>query len=268
MNETIYILTLAVLQGIAEFLPISSSGHLVIGKALLQSSWPEAVSEAGGMQLEVALHVGTLGSILVVYFKDLWKLRRDPRLCLLIVLASFPAGVVGITLKKTLEPMFNSPIVAGVGLLITAVFLLVGQKLVSEKHTEHDLPWYAALGIGCFQAVALMPGISRSGSTIAGGLLFGLHRPSSATFSFLMAIVAIGGAAVLEAKDLVFDRVPLAYSPSALLAGMAVSFLVGIVALLVLIRVVSQGRLHWFAYYCLLAGVLTIAWQLSGIAVH
>ncbi len=268
MNETIYILALAVLQGVAEFLPISSSGHLVIGKALLKSWWPGEVSEAGGMQLEVALHVGTLGSILVVYLKDLWNLRRDPRLCLLIVVASIPAGAIGLTLKKSLEPMFHSPAVAGVGLLVTAAFLLLGQYLVSEKYTERDQPFWSAFLIGCFQAVALVPGISRSGSTIAGGLLMGLHRPSAATFSFLMAVVAVGGAALLEAKDLVLDGAPLAYAPGPLLAGMGVSFVVGVIALKILIRVVSRGRLHWFAYYCLAAGTATLAWQALSHAGH
>lgn len=266
MNETLYIAVLAVLQGVAEFLPISSSGHLVIGKALLNAWWPDGASEQGGMQLEVALHAGTLGSIFVVFWKDLWNLRRDPRLCLLIIVASIPAGVIGLTLKKSMEPMFASPTVAGAGLLVTAGFLLLGQKLERQKYTEHDLPWGSAFLIGCFQAVALVPGISRSGSTIAGGLLTGMQRPSAAIFSFLMAVVAIGGVTVLEAKDLILDGTPLAYSPGPLLLGVVISFVVGIVALRVLMTVVTQGRLHWFAYYCLVVGLITLAWQAARTA--
>lgn len=263
MSETLYILILAILQGIAEFLPISSSGHLVIGKSLLSAWWPAATPSHGGMQLEVALHVGTLGSILVVFAKDLWKLRRDLRLCLLIVVASIPAGVVGLTLKKTLEPMFESPAVAGCGLLITAGFLLLGEKLASGKYTEQNQPWLTAFVIGCFQAIALVPGISRSGSTISGGLLMGLQRSSVAKFSFLMAIPAVGGAALLEAKDLLLDGTPLAYGLGPLLLGVAVSFVVGIAALWLLMRVIARGQLHWFAYYCLAVGSLTILWQLA-----
>ncbi|MFO0919043.1 MAG: undecaprenyl-diphosphate phosphatase [Planctomycetaceae bacterium] len=262
MSETLYVLVLAVLQGIAEFLPISSSGHLVIGKSLLSEFWPDAVSTSGGMQLEVALHAGTLGSILLVFAKDLWQLRRDWRLCLLIILASIPAGVVGITLKKSLEPMFESPLVAGCGLLVTAIFLLLGQKLASGKYTERDQPWATAFVVGCFQAIALVPGISRSGSTIAGGLLTGLQRIAAAKFSFLMAIPAIGGATLLEAKDLLIDGTPLAYGLGSLTLGIIVSFVVGIAALRLLLLVVARGQLHWFAYYCLTAGMLTILWQL------
>lgn len=263
MSETLYILVLAVLQGIAEFLPISSSGHLVIGKSLLSAWWPEATSSAGGMQLEVALHVGTLGSILGVYAKDLWKLRHQWRLCLLIVVASIPAGVVGLTLKKSLEPMFESPAVAGCGLLVTAAFLLLGEKLASGKYTEENQPWLSAFVIGCFQAIALVPGISRSGSTISGGLLMGLQRSSVAKFSFFMAIPAVGGAALLEAKDLLLDGTPLAYGSGPLLLGVVVSFVVGIGALLMLMRVIARGQLHWFAYYCLLVGTLTLLWQMN-----
>jgi undecaprenyl-diphosphatase len=263
MNETVYILLLAILQGVAEFLPISSSGHLVIGKALLESRWPEAAGAAGGMQLEVALHVGTLGSIFVVYWKNLWNLRRDWALCLRIILASIPAGVAGILFKKELEPLFESPVVAGVGLLLTAALLRLGERRPEEKYTEHDLPWRAALVIGCFQMIAIVPGISRSGSTIAGGLLMRMHRGSAATFSFLMAVVAIGGAALLELKDLIVDGEPLAYSLGPLLLGVAVSFLVGILALRLLMLAVVRGRLRWFAYYCLVVGISTLVWQFA-----
>lgn len=262
MNQTIYVALLAMLQGVAEFLPISSSGHLVIGKSLLGQIWPEVLSERGGIQLEVALHVGTLGSILVVFFKDLWNLRRDWRLVLLVVIASVPAGVIGLTLKDRLEILFQTPLVAGCGLLVTAGLLLIGQRWTTERYTSHDLPIWGALVVGCFQAVAILPGISRSGSTIAGGLLVGMQRTSAATFSFLMAVVAIGGAAVLEAKDLILDGESLAYPPETLALGIAISFITGIVALKVLMRVLQGRRLHWFAYYCFAVGTATIVWQL------
>jgi undecaprenyl-diphosphatase len=262
MNQTIYVALLAVLQGVAEFLPISSSGHLVIGKSLLGQFWPEVTSDTGGIQLEVALHVGTLGSILVVFWKDLWSLCRDWRLCLLVVIASIPAGLIGLTFKGQLEALFQTPLVAGCGLLVTAAFLLIGQRWTTERYTEHDLPFRAAFAVGCFQAVAILPGISRSGSTIAGGLLMGMQRTSAATFSFLMAVVAIGGAALLEAKDLVLGGEPLAYPAGTLALGIAISFVVGIVALKVLMRVLKGRRLHWFAWYCLAVGAATITWQL------
>lgn len=262
MNQTIYVAVLAILQGVSEFLPISSDGHLVIGKTLLGQIWTGVLSEQGGIQLEVALHFGTLGSILVVFWNDLWSLRRDRRLCLLVVVASIPAGLIGLTFKHQLEALFQSSLVAGCGLIVTAAFLLIGQLATSERYSERNLPFWAAFVVGCFQAVAILPGISRSGSTISAGLLVGMQRTSAATFSFLMAVVAIGGAVVLEAKDLVFDGEPLAYPAGTLALGIAISFVVGIVALKVLMRVLKGRQLHWFAYYCLAVGTATIAWQL------
>ena len=199
MGDTIRVLVLAVVQGIAEFLPISSSGHLVIVNELLKRFQGGAVPDEG-MTLNIVLHVGTLGSILVVYFRRLQRvlIEMDWRLCSAIMLASVPAAIVGIGFKDRLEPMFTSPAVAGFGLLVTAFLLILGQRMPSGKFTDRNLPWPIAVVVGCFQAVALVPGISRSGSTISGGLLSGMERESAATFSFLIAIPAIGGAALLD----------------------------------------------------------------------
>lgn len=264
MNEFVYVIFLAILQGIAEFLPISSSGHLVIGKALLQFLQPGASSQAGGIQLEIVLHLGTLGSILVIFWKDLWQLRSNLRLVLLVILASVPAAVVGLGFKDQLESLFQSPLVAGIGLLVTSAFLMLGQRLADERISERDLSPAGAFVIGCFQAVAIVPGISRSGSTIAGGLIVGLQRSAAATFSFLMAVIAIGGASVLEAKDVILDREPLAHPWWLLLAGAVISFVTGLLALKVLLRVLKGNRIHWFAVYCLIVGTATIVWQTTG----
>jgi undecaprenyl-diphosphatase len=271
MNDTIRVLILAVIQGITEFLPISSDGHLVIGNALLK--YMQGTSAANGsaseepLTLILSLHLGTLGSIAVVYFERLKQIVKelDLWLCLRIIVATIPAGIIGITFKKTFEELFNSPMAAGMGFLVTAVLLLIGQRFLDGHFTERTMPFPIAFLIGCFQAVAILPGVSRSGCTISGGLICGVERTSCATFSFLIAIPAIAGAVLLDAVKLLKPgSTEIASTPWGLYGtGAAVSFVVGIVALKLLIRMLSQQKLHWFGYYCLLAGVLTIGWQMG-----
>ena len=262
MNDTVRVLILAVVQGIAEFLPISSSGHLVIIDELLRQG--KSVEDEA-MTLNIVLHVGTLGSILTVYFQRLKRLvlEADWRLCAAIVIASIPAGVVGILFKKRLEPLFENAWIAGCGLLVTGTLLLLSQRVKGGNYTEKNMPWSMALLVGCFQAVALVPGISRSGSTISGGMLSGLQRESAGTFSFLIAIPAIGGAAFLDAIKFLkpHEANTEAIPAGVLLMGMVVSFIVGIIALRLLLTLISRQRLYFFGYYCLVAGTATLLWK-------
>ncbi len=262
MNDYVRVMILAVVQGIAEFLPISSSGHLVIIDELLRQG-KSVENEA--MTLNIVLHIGTLGSILVVYFDRLKRLvfEADWHLCAAIVIASIPAGIVGICFKKKLEPMFESAWVAGCGLLVTATLLILSQWIPTGQFSDRKLPWSIAFIVGCFQAVALVPGISRSGSTISGGLLSGMQRESAGTFSFLIAIPVVGGAALLDSARLLrpVESHPEGIPAGALLLGMLISFLVGIVALRMLLQLISKQRLHYFGYYCLVAGTATILWK-------
>ena len=261
MSEFWLAIVLGVVQGVAEFLPISSDGHLIIFKALLERLTGSAGPELESLEMVVALHIGSLFTIAVVFWRELLGLLRQPRLCALIVLATIPVVVVGLCFKEQFELLFNRPIAAGCGLLVTAGFLLLGQKLESCRDTLQTLKPYQALVVGLFQAVAPLPGVSRSGSTIAGGLLTGLTRDASAQFSFLIAVPAIGGATLLYVKEWI-ETGRSQYAPSSLVAGALVSFVVGLFALRWLIKVISRKRLHWFAFYCLAAGLATIAWQL------
>jgi undecaprenyl-diphosphatase len=253
---------LGVVQGIAEFLPISSSGHLVIVSELMQQLGRAPVDPSANLRMNVALHVGTLFSIVFVYFADLLKLIRQPRLMLAIITATVPVAVAGLILKDWFETVFQTPMFVGCSLLVTAALLVVGQRMERNKFSLDEISTPRALTIGVFQALALIPGISRSGSTIAAGLLVGFRREAAATFSFFIAIPAILGAAAVTVADLNNSPMNAESSAGVLLAAMLTSFAVGLVALRVLLNFVSQGKLHWFAVYCALAGIVTIGWQI------
>lgn len=256
MSDYVSVIVLGLVQGISEFLPISSDGHLVIAAQIL--NWFFGHDVAAGKDVEVLLHLGTLGSIVVVYARDIWQSRRDLRLWGLIALATIPAVIVGLTLEDWFDQVFDSALAAGFGLLITAALLGLGQALERGGYSEKTLPWPAMVLIGCFQALALLPGVSRSGCTIVAGLLTGMDRISATRLSFLLALPVTAGAIGLTGLRLLQKgTLPVAGGP--LLAGVAVSFLVGCVALQGLIRLVTQRRLHWFAMYCAIAGLVTIA---------
>ncbi|QDU37033.1 Undecaprenyl-diphosphatase [Maioricimonas rarisocia] len=258
--EYVQTIFLGVVQGIAEFLPISSSGHLVILQALLGDIFR---GKTESVELNVALHIGTLGSILVVYRKDLLGVLRQPKLCAAIVVATLPVVGVGLFLKDLMDQTLATPLAAGIALCVTGTMMLLTRRVEHAERSLSEMRLRDALIIGLFQAVAPVPGISRSGSTIFGGLLAGMNRDAAARFSFLIAIPAISGAAVLYAKDLI-EQGPGDTSPAALAVGTLVAFGVGVVALEWLLRLVTQRRLHWFAWYCYAVGLATISWQLLG----
>ena len=163
----------AVVQGITEFLPISSDGHLVIVGHLLERWFDKTSTGAETLQLVIGLHLGTLLAVIVVYWRELWSLRRRGKLLAAIVVGTIPAGVIGVLFKDWFEQTMTSPLFAGLGLFVTAVFLLAGQRLELNLLELDDIPLPHAFAIGCFQALAILPGISRSGSTIAGALMIG-----------------------------------------------------------------------------------------------
>lgn len=264
--EIIKAVILGVVQGIAEFLPISSSGHLVICGAIMDAINGTQGTELdnASMQLNVALHVGTLFSILAVYRKELIDIAKDTKLVTSVVVATIPIVIVGFTFKDQIKAAFASPLMAGCGLLVTACMLTAGRKLERGELDLNQMSHKHAFMIGIFQAIAIAPGISRSGSTISGALIAGLKREAAAKFSFLIAIPAISGAAVLELKDMFDAEHASAASTSitALSLGALTSFVVGYASLELLLKLVSKNRLHWFVIYCGLAGVATITWQL------
>ncbi|MCC7421281.1 MAG: undecaprenyl-diphosphate phosphatase [Planctomycetaceae bacterium] len=296
------VLVLAVVQGVGEFLPISSSGHLVILGALMNEGLDAGLTKAENFQLNIALHFGTLISILIAYRHDLRQVLGKPKLCAAIILATIPAAVLGLLFKSRVEATFSNPLMVGFNLLITAVLLGLGQRFGRNIRPLDELRLRDAGVVGCFQAVSLlMRGVSRSGSTMTGGLLMGLRRETAAAFSFLIAIPALGGATLLMAKDLLETRAaahasvpdedasmtvrvkdsasttsedaesssskhivaqPARLTPTMLAVGALVSCVVGLASLKSLLKLISQRRLHWFSWYCLAIGLATITWQL------
>ncbi|PQO36891.1 undecaprenyl-diphosphate phosphatase [Blastopirellula marina] len=255
------IILLAIVQGIAEFLPISSSGHLVVLATLLGAD----AENFDLVELNIVLHAGTLGSILVVYRKQLFEaLTKDWRILFLLAVATMPAVIAAIGLKIThADDLLESPLVAGICLLITGAILLLSQRLPQREQTYEATLLSQAWWIGCAQAFAILPGISRSGSTICSGQALGLSREGAATFSFLMAVPAILGAIVLElAKSLSASSDADNGLPAwLLLLGALVSFAVGWGSLIALLQIVQRGRLHWFAWWCFAVGLFVLVWQ-------
>ncbi|HEX7377499.1 MAG TPA: undecaprenyl-diphosphate phosphatase [Pirellulales bacterium] len=264
MTSQLHLLLLAVIQGIGEFLPISSSGHLLLANEVWKRAGGEPLTNLLGA--EIVLHGGTLLSILVVYRRRIvGLLAEDRRMIGLLLLGTLPAVIVGLPLHEVsvLKEWLQNSFLAGCLLPCTGLLLLwSGRRPEGLTEYRQITPRQAWL-IGMAQALAILPGISRSGATIVAGLGLGLRRDAAASFSFLLAIPAILGAVVLEAKD--FALVGASMNEIVPLLGAAgVSFAVGIVALALLLRWLRQGRLQPMAWWCIVVGSAFIAWRLAG----
>ena len=253
----LHILILAAVQGLTEFLPVSSSGHLVLLQHLFGG-------HEGDLFLDVVLHVGTLGSVLVVYRRDVVRLLRLDApargYVLALMVGTQPAVVVGLLLKDVVEAVFQAPAFAAAGLLVTGLLLLSTRRARPAADLDgpwepRPVPWLKALLVGCAQALAICPGISRSGSTITASLWLGLARAEAARFSFLLSVPAIGGALLLTLLDGDFDTrsgVP------GLILGAVVAFVVGLLAIRWTRLAVIQQHFWKFAFYVLVLGTVAL----------
>ena len=257
--EGLNTLVLGVIQGATEFLPISSSAHLVVARTLLKVRSP-------GLLVEIVLHLGTLVSILIYFRRDLWRLAAGSfraggagagprREVWYLVLATLPAVAVALALGDAVEGAFEEASFAGLMLLATTA-ILASTRWTHRKQGAR-LTWVSALLIGAAQALAILPGISRSGITIAAGLWVGLAGESAARFAFLMAVPAILGAGVLELVHLTGGTFP---SVPGLLPGLLAAALVGYSVIAWVMNVLRKGQLHFFAGYTLLVGLMVIFW--------
>lgn len=255
---------LGLVQGLGEFLPISSSGHLMLGRMVLGIS----VDQNSGVyhMLDILLHVATLIPVLVVFWKDWWAILRNPfksKTLLLLFIASLPTLVVKVLFDDFIDGAEKTGWFLGVSFLLTAVFLLVAEHVSNRMKARTSQPTIPqAIAMGCMQGVALLPGVSRSGSTLAGGLLSGLDRKSAAKFSFMMSAPAIVGALLLEGKDALEEGLFQHLELLPTLVGMAVACVSGYVAIRFMLKLISKASLNWFALYVAILGLLFLTLQL------
>jgi undecaprenyl-diphosphatase len=240
-------------QGLTEFLPISSSGHLVLVPALLGFDEPDLATSA-------VLHLGTLVAVIWYYRSDLWGLVTSPlsdhskRIWILLVIGMIPAAVVGLTLDGPIEIVFTRPEYVAIALIITGAILAISLAFPPGERTVEDGTPGDAVVVGMAQALALIPGISRSGVTITAGLVQGFSRVEAARYAFLLGVPAIAGAGLIEGADLI-DRGGFEAS---LLVGMAVAAVTGYLAIAGLVRLLTRRGLAPFVAYCIGFGVLSL----------
>lgn len=270
-------LILGIVQGLAEYLPISSSGHLEIMKQILGLN----LDADSSLEFSMMLHVATVLSTIVILWREFWPLvvsffgfKKDENFYYVckILLSCIPVGIVGVFFKKEISVLFDGNLtVVGVCLLVTAALLCFAyftrtrEALVNPSAPQgHDITWRDAFIIGCAQAVAVLPGLSRSGTTIATGILLGDNRAKMANFSFLMVIIPILGEGLLDLKDILWpDATAVAaeqIGAMPIVVGFLASFFVGCLACKWMINIVKKGKLVWFAVYCAAAGALCLLW--------
>lgn len=252
---------LGILQGATEFLPVSSSGHLVLAQHLLGDF------QQPGVLFDVLLHIGSMVAVILYFWRDLTGLvsslwRRDEMakqqrfmVCLLIA-GSIPTAAIGLLFKDFFIGLFERPAIVCVMLLVTGSLLWLAERLRNREHSRTEMTFVDAVVVGAVQGCAIIPGISRSGSTIAVLLLRGVDGETAARFSFLLALPAVCGAALLSFKDL--DSIASG-SVFPYLAGTIAALATGLVCIHLLMGIIRRRRLHWFALYCWFVGGLGLA---------
>ncbi len=303
--DAIKILILAIVQGIGEFLPISSSGHLlVLGTALFQDS--TALDDGDLLTLNILLHAGTLLAVLIYFWRQIWNaFTKKPRILGLIVVGSIPTVIAAVLVLKFAKFLTTDLLVTGICFVVTGVLLMTlvrekkktrqeeyfeeAEALLREDESQdgeliafddettrkslEKMTFFDAFFVGCVQGIAVLPGLSRSGSTISAAVLRKLNREAAATYSFLLSIPVIGGGALLEIVDIVKESkeqgrgLDIFGDPqlSLYLFGALISFAVGLVSLIFLMRWLKAGKLHYFAYWLFVLGPAVIIWRLIAL---
>lgn len=272
---TIQAIILGIIQGLTEFLPVSSSGHLVILQNFM------GITE-GSLEFTIVLHLGTLLAVVVAYYKSIWNMIKEfflmigdlvtlkganlgkskyRRYIVYILAASVPAGIVGVLFEDFISEKFGSLIVVAIMLLITGVLLVLGDVLGKRNTKEiQQLGPKKSFIIGIFQMFAITPGISRSGSTIVGGLLSGLKKEEAVEFSFLMSIPAVLGSLLLKIKDILAIGASTSFAP--LIIGFLCAAIIGYFSIVLLNSIVKKGKLYYFSIYCWIVGLALIIYNI------
>ena len=256
--NSIEAIILGIVQGLTEFLPVSSSGHLVMAQSLM------GVAPDGGIVFEVAVHVATLVAILLFYFKrvtglTLGALTGDGdswRYIGKLAVATLPAIAIALTLKEFIENQFNAPAVAGAMLLVTGCIVWTTRYTIT-KGEELEPTWSQAFIIGCAQAFAILPGITRSGTTLATAMALGMAPLAAAEFSFLMGVIAMAGAAVLLLPEISSASPEMVAN---ILVGGSAALVSGLLALVAFVWLLKSKRFHVFAWYAWAAGTAFLIW--------
>jgi len=267
---------LGLVQGLAEFLPVSSSGHL----ALIQHFF--GISGDSVLLFTVMLHLGTLISVFIIYWKDIARLLyelgrcigdicrgRGPRINInetrrlgfMIIVATIPTAIIGLLFNKTFEAFYTNMLVVGIGLLITGTILYIAEKFGRSEKQIKDMKFRDAVIVGIMQGIAITPGISRSGSCLFGGLMTNLDRKLAVRFAFLISIPSILGSFIFELKDAAGSVIP-AGAGGPVAVGMIVSLLSGLFAIKAMITIVTRKSLKGFSYYTWVLGAFVVVYAL------
>ncbi|NQU33923.1 MAG: undecaprenyl-diphosphate phosphatase [Bacteroidetes bacterium] len=261
---------LGIVQGLTEFLPVSSSGHLVISKTLLNVDSP-------GIFMEISLHLGTMLAICAVFWKDIYLIFKDlkssfsklisrrnvgdilkedrhTRLFLMVLVATVPTAIIALLFEEQFERFFSAPALAGAMLIVTGTILWFTKNIKTNELEEKPISFLRAIIIGAVQGMAITPGISRSGTTIAAATFMGVNRSSAAKFSFLLSIPAILGAVVTKLDEMSMSRSDL----SNIIIGTVIATVVGYIALRFLVSLIEKGKFYVFSYYCWAVGIGTV----------
>ena len=235
-------IVLGVVQGISEFLPISSSGHLAVLQVVFGMS-------LHGITFDIFLHVGSLVAVFVVFWKDIWNLIRNPfqKITAMLIIGTIPAVILGFLLRSHMDGLQHGVFLA-IAFTFTGAMLIFADGITGSIKTEKEMTYIDALMVGLMQALAIPPGVSRSGSTITGALMRGLDRETAARFSFLLSIIAILGAGALEAIDVIREPETISYIP-AYIVGFVAAAVSGYFSIRLLLKLIKKAQLKHFSYY-------------------